>query len=209
MVGAVTQNAGLVIHCVDGDIMARRGDSWATDACLPGHWRAVREWSMEKRQNHRVRPSVTSEVPLCCSLSFGPHRQSFNILHFYSCFLGTVFLTAQSCCVLFYPSAVNTKSFRQSMYSCLSSRSIYPLLISKLCHILCVIALLTLCVFYKNKNELLSFFVARGINIVSSLEVTLTAFSEIHLLYEPPYVVLIPYLFVLHDEYKKDFNSTQ
>lgn len=79
MVGAVTQHVGLVIHCVDGDIMARRGDSWATDACLPGHWRAVRERSMEKRQNHRVRPSVTFEAPLCCSLSFCPHRQSLNL----------------------------------------------------------------------------------------------------------------------------------
>lgn len=128
MVGAVTQHTGLVIHCVDGDIMARRGDSWATDACLPGHWRAVQEWSMEKRQNHRVRPSVTSEAPLCCSLSLCPHRQSLNIL--WSCFLGMFFLVAQSCCVLFYASAVDTKSFRQTMYISFTSRLIYLLLIA-------------------------------------------------------------------------------
>ena len=64
MVSAVTQLAGSVTHCVDGDIMAGRRDSWATDACLPEHWRDVREWSIEKRQNHRVRPPLNSEPDL-------------------------------------------------------------------------------------------------------------------------------------------------
>lgn len=36
--------------------MAKRGDSrGATDACLPEQWRDVRDWSIEKRQSHRVR----------------------------------------------------------------------------------------------------------------------------------------------------------
>lgn len=94
MVGAVTRLAGLVTHCVDGDIvMARRGDSWATDACLPEHWRDVREWSIEKRQNHRVRPPLTSEPAL--SLSVLTHSGLNDV---WSCFLGTVF--AAVCCFL-------------------------------------------------------------------------------------------------------------
>lgn len=38
-----------------GDIMDKRGDGRAADALLPGHWRDLREWSIEKRQSHRVR----------------------------------------------------------------------------------------------------------------------------------------------------------
>ncbi|KAL6110245.1 uncharacterized protein ACO6RY_19365 [Pungitius sinensis] len=34
--------------------MAGRADGRATDARLPEHWRDVREWSMEKRQSHRM-----------------------------------------------------------------------------------------------------------------------------------------------------------
>lgn len=41
MVSGVTQHTGLVTQCEDGDIVAGRGDSWATDACLPEHWRDV------------------------------------------------------------------------------------------------------------------------------------------------------------------------
>lgn len=61
--------------------------SRATDACLPEHWRDVRDWSIEKRQNHRVRPSLTSEPLLSYSLTQHPE-------HVVPQFLGIVFLTA-------------------------------------------------------------------------------------------------------------------
>lgn len=70
--------------------MARRGDSWATDACLPEHWRDVREWSIEKRQNHRVRPHLTSEPVLLLSVLT---HSGLNVV--WSCFLGTVFLNCE------------------------------------------------------------------------------------------------------------------
>lgn len=46
-------------------IMATRGDSRATDAGFPEHWRDVREWSIEKRQSHKVRLPLTSRTALC------------------------------------------------------------------------------------------------------------------------------------------------
>ena len=36
-------------------IMAGTGDRRTADACLPAHWRDVRDWSIEKRQSHGVR----------------------------------------------------------------------------------------------------------------------------------------------------------
>lgn len=75
VVRAVTQRTGMVTLAVDGDIIAGRGDSWATNACLPEHWRGVRDWSIEKRQNHRVRLSLTSEPVQSCSFSLCLHTQ--------------------------------------------------------------------------------------------------------------------------------------
>ena len=108
-----------------GHIMARRGDSRATDACLPSHWRDVRDWSIEKRQNHRVRSSLTSET-----------RQQLHYIftHWTCCFLEElVFLTALAHLtvnrlnpeLLFSPSSVNTKSFIQSIMCSLYEASGY------------------------------------------------------------------------------------
>lgn len=116
-------------HC--GDIMAERGDSWATDACLPEHWRDVRDWSIEKRQSHRVR-------------LFFPHS-GLRVLS--SCFLGTEWI--QSDCKLFSASSVDTKSFRRCAANSVhkdqvlirrSSDARSPLLISKP-QIMCTITL--------------------------------------------------------------------
>lgn len=66
--------------------MAGRQERRVANAGLPEHWRDVREWSIEKRQSHRVRLSLVSEPVLSVgfSLSFS-HTSPF-------CFLGTGFL---------------------------------------------------------------------------------------------------------------------
>ncbi len=54
VVSAVTRLIGSVTHCADRDIMARRGDSWATDACLLEHWRDVENREETKPQSKTV-----------------------------------------------------------------------------------------------------------------------------------------------------------
>lgn len=78
VISATTQRTSLVAHFVDRDIMASRGDRGATDTCFPEHWRDVRHWSIEKRQSHRVRLSLTSEPVMSCSFSLCLH--TMNIL---------------------------------------------------------------------------------------------------------------------------------
>lgn len=64
--------------------MAGRGESCAADPRFPEHWRDVRDWSIEKRQNHKVRAFLHTAAGTLCRQLFSEQNELLCVCFFLS-----------------------------------------------------------------------------------------------------------------------------